>query len=131
MLLNFKYENFGLSSPRQRYVLINNSRLMELLNVGLIDELKDTHKRWVDETLRIDKHVRESKWSQSVAVGSKEFVEMTKNKLSSRVKGRSIIRSDEDYCIREQQTPYITDFANENAVLIDDNTYLWNFFDVN
>ena len=74
---------------------------------------------------------RESKWSQSVAVGSKEFVEMTKNKLSSRVKGRSIIRSDEDYCIREQQTPYITDFANENAVLIDDNTYLWNFFDVN
>ena len=51
---------------------------MELLDVGLIDELKYTHKRWVDETLRIDRHVRESKWSQSVAVGSKEFVEMTK-----------------------------------------------------
>jgi len=119
-----------IQNPRQRYVLINNSRLMELLNVGLIDELKDTHKRWVDETLRIDKHVRESKWSQSVAVGSKEFVEMTKNKLGSRVKGRSIIRSDEDYCIREQQTSYITDFANENAVPSDDNTYLWNFGDI-
>ena len=69
--------------------------------------------------------------TQSVAVGSKEFVKTTKNKLSSRVKGRSIIRSDEDYCIREQQASYITDFANENAVLNDDNTYLWNVLDVN
>ena len=103
---------------------------MELLNVGLIDELKDTHKCWVEETLRIDRHVRESKWTQSVAVGSKEFVEITKNKLSSRVKGRHIIRSDEDYCIREQQAFYITDFVNKNAVLSDDNTYLWNFFGV-
>jgi len=104
---------------------------MELLNVGSIDELKDTHKRWVEETLRIDRHVRESKWTQSIAVGSKEFVEMTKNKLSSRVKGRSIIRSDEDYHLREQQTSYVADFAHENAVLSDDNTYLWNVFSVN
>ncbi|MBW2011329.1 MAG: hypothetical protein JRI32_06735 [Deltaproteobacteria bacterium] len=56
---------------------------------------------------------------------------MTKNKLASRVKGRSIIRSDEDYHLREQQASYLADFAHENAVLRDDNTYLWNVFDVN
>jgi len=124
-----------IQNPRQRYAqryaLINNSRLMELLNVGLIDELKDTHKCWVEETLRIDIHVRESKWTQSVAVGSKEFVEMTKNKLGSRVKGRSILRSDEDYHLREQQTSYIADFAHKNADLSDYKTYFWNVFDVN
>jgi len=46
-----------IQNPRQRYALINNSRLMQLLNIRSIDELKDTHKRWVEETLRIDRHV--------------------------------------------------------------------------
>jgi len=45
----------------------------------------------------------ESKWVQSVAVGSEEFVEMTKEKLSFQVRGRSVSRSGDDYQLREQQ----------------------------
>ena len=96
-----------------------------------MDDLKDTHNRWVEETLRIDRHVRETKWTQSVAVGSKEFVEMTKNKLGYRVKGRRIVKSDEDYQLREQQSSYIANSAQKKLALSDDNTYFWNVFDVN
>jgi putative transposase len=80
--------------------------------------------------LRSDRHVRESKWVQSVAVGSEEFVEMTKEKLGFQVKGRSVSQSGDNYQLREQQTAYSPLFAPENSSLSDDNTYFWNESDV-
>ena len=56
---------------------------------------------------------------------------LTSDDIEKTLDWHNQIRSDEDYCIREQQASYITDFANENAVLSDDNTYLWNVLDVN
>jgi hypothetical protein len=103
---------------------------MDLLNIQTIEELKKSHTGWIEEALSSNGHVRESKWVQSVAVGSKKFVEMTKKKLGFRVKGRSVSRSDEDYQLREQQVAYNAHFAPENAPLSDDNTYYWNISDV-
>ena len=76
--------------------------------------------------LRNGRNVRESKWVQSVAVGSKEFVEMTKEKLGHQVKGRSVSRSGEVYQLREQQVAYSAHLAPENVPLSDDNAYYWN-----
>jgi len=42
----------------------------------------------VEEILKTKNYVRESKWSQSIAVGSKSFVEGIKKKLGIRAKGR-------------------------------------------
>lgn len=75
--------------------------------------------------------LRETKWTQSVAVGSKELVEMTKDKLSYRVKGRRVVKSDEDYQLREQQASYIANSDHKNVALSDDKTYFRNVFDVN
>jgi hypothetical protein len=36
---------------------------------------------WVEEILKTKNYVRESQWSQSIAVGSKSFVEGIKEKL--------------------------------------------------
>ena len=91
-----------IQNPRRRYALINYKRLMELLNIQKGEELKKSHNDWIEEALRSGRHVRESKWVQSVAVGSEEFVEMTKERLSFKVKGRRVSRSDEDYQLREQ-----------------------------
>jgi putative transposase len=99
---------------------------MQLMNFQTVEELKKSHSGWVEEALRSDRHVRESKWVQSVAVGSEEFVEMTKEKLGIQVKGRSVSRSGDDYQLREQQAAYSAHFAPENAPLSDDNTCYWN-----
>jgi putative transposase len=40
--------------------------------------------KWVEEILKTKNYVRESKWSQSIAVGSKSFVEGIKEKLGIR-----------------------------------------------
>ncbi len=93
--------------------------------------MKDTYNRWIEETLRIDRHVRDTKWTQSVAVGGKEFVEMTKDRLGYRAEGRKVVKSDEDYQLREQQASYMANSGHKKVTLSDDNTYLWNVFNVN
>jgi hypothetical protein len=39
------------------------------------DELKQSHQQWVEEVLKQSKIVRETKWTQSIAVGDKSFME--------------------------------------------------------
>ena len=49
------------------------------LHISTVDELRNSHKKWVEEILKTKNYVRESKWSQSIAVGSKSFVEGIKD----------------------------------------------------
>jgi hypothetical protein len=91
-----------------------------------IEDFKVTYNKWIEETLRIDRHVRDSKWTQSVAAGGKGFVEMTKDRLGYRAEGRKVVKSREDYQLREQQTSYKANSGHKKVTLSDDNTYLWN-----
>ena len=102
-----------------------------MLNSKSIENLKDTHNRWIEETLRINRHARDTKWTQSVAIGSKEFVETTKDKLGYRAEGRKIVKSDEDHQFREQQASYMANSGPKKVVLSNKNTYLWDVFNVN
>jgi REP-associated tyrosine transposase len=68
-------------------------------------------------------YVRESKWSQSIAVGSKSFVEGIKEKLGIRAKGRKVEESGGLYHLREAQLPYDSDFTSGNSDLRAKNTY--------
>jgi putative transposase len=76
-----------IQKPRERYALIDYKRLMELLHFSTIDDLSNSHKKWVEEILKAKNYVRESKWSQSIAVGSKSFIEDIKAKLGISGKG--------------------------------------------
>ncbi len=115
-----------IQNPRQRYALINYKRLMQLLNIQTVDDLKKAHCGWIKEALRKQGQVRESKWTQSVAVGGKEFVEQVKRQLGFRVKGRGISRKGENYQLRERQSAYNAHFAHENVPLSENNAYFWS-----
>ncbi len=52
-------------------------------------------------------HLRESKWTESIAVGSKFFVEDTKERLGIRGKGRNVIGNNGVYELREPRSPYL------------------------
>jgi len=87
---------------------------------------KATSLVYPTEILKAKNYVRESKWSQSIAVGSKSFVEVIKEKLGIRAKGRKVGRSGELYHLREAQVPYDSDFTPENSDLKAINTYIWS-----
>lgn len=115
-----------IQKPRQRYALIDYRRLMDLLHISTVDELRHCHKKWVEEILKTQNNMRESKWSQSIAVGSKDFVESIKEKLGIRAKGRKVGYSGGSYHLRETQAAYNSNFSPQNSILSSKNTYFWN-----
>lgn len=117
-----------IQMPRQRYTLIDFNGLMGLLGIGSMDDLKKTHRNWVEESLQSRNQVREGKWTESIAVGSKKFAEETRENLGIRAAGRSVKGSNGAYELRELRPPYNVDFTPENDVLRAENTYYWNVY---
>jgi REP-associated tyrosine transposase len=63
-------------------MIINYNRLSKLLGLNSVTDLKEAHAKWVEEALKLDRHSRrDSKWSQSVAIGSENYIERIKKEL--------------------------------------------------
>ena len=101
--------------------IIDFNRLMDLLGFENYDDLKEAHCKWVDSAMQTDNSGKENKWTQSIAVGSKSFVEKMKEALGFRATGRKIICADDTFELREVLTPY----GKENN-LASGNKFLWN-----
>ena len=110
-----------LQNPRKRKGIIDFDRLIGLLGFENYDDLKEAHRKWVDSEIQTNKSEKEIRWTQSIAVGSKTFIETMKEGLGYRAKGRKIIPDDDAFELREVIGPY------GNATDQDlGNTYLWN-----
>jgi putative transposase len=64
---------------------------------------------------------KDDKWTRSIAVGSKPFIETIKNTLGFRVKGRKIVCAGDTFALREEQAS----FGDTNNADVG-NTFLWN-----
>lgn len=95
-----------IQKPKQRYGLIDFKTLIRLLPIESQDELQETHRKWIEQELETSQLVRQSKWTQSIAVGDKSFVAQIKKQLGIRSKGRKIIEEGDDYQLRDGQTGY-------------------------
>jgi REP element-mobilizing transposase RayT len=107
---------------------VSLSSLMRRLLTGYAVSFNRRHKRHgqlFQNRYKSINYVRESKWSQSIAVGSKSFIEDIKAKLGIRAKGRQVGESGGSYHLRETQIPYNSDFAPENSDLRAENAYFW------
>ncbi len=93
---------------------------MDLLGLENYDDLKDAHAKWVDSTIQTNQSDKEKKWTQSLAVGSKTYIEEMKGALGFRVTGRKIICADDTFELRETITPYGIDKDLDSG-----NTFLW------
>ncbi len=58
---------------------------------------------------------RQGEWSDSIAVGSKAFIEKVKSLLGFKAKGRDIVKGDEGYHLREEAAPYMRLFEAEKG----------------
>ena len=77
-----------IQNPRKRYALINYNKLTELLHSRSIEDFKDTYNKWIDETLRIDRRVRDSKWTQRYCKVSNLKVQRDYHKAIGKVMQR-------------------------------------------
>ncbi|MFH1933211.1 MAG: hypothetical protein ABIN18_16680 [Pseudomonadota bacterium] len=64
--------------------------------------------------------------TESIAVGSKQFIEVTLKMLGVKAKGRKIVGGKKSYELREPAIPYRANFTPENGLLRLKNTYFWD-----
>ncbi|MDD2389994.1 MAG: transposase [Desulfobacterales bacterium] len=95
-----------IQNPRKRKGIIDFDRLMNLLAFENHDDLKAAHCNWVESALQADNKGKENKWTQSIAVGSKTFINSIKQTLGFRAKGRNIVCADDTFELREALAPY-------------------------
>jgi hypothetical protein len=103
-----------IQSPRRKCALIAYSRLSELAGFASYDDFRDFHRQWVSDMLTDGVNLRDSKWTQSIAVGSEGFVARTKQELGIRVKGRRVVKSGSAYQLREPEISYMANFGPKN-----------------
>ena len=114
-----------IQKPRNRYALVDYEELKGLLGFDNMEDLINAHRVWIEASLKEMKHGRESKWTETIAVGSRSFVEQTKQRLGTRAIGRKVLDTGASYELREPESPYNSDFGPESANLRLKNTYFW------
>jgi len=117
-----------IQNPRRKNKIIAYELLQQLLGFDSYDQLKAAHKVWVTQALKAGTGVRESQWSDSIAVGSKEFVDETKARLGIRAAGRKIHETGEQFELKEAALSFNANFGSKNTIIDAKNTYFWNVY---
>jgi len=115
-----------IQEPRRKNILIDYERLQKLIGAGSYDQLRSSHKGWVEEYLGDEAKKRQDEWTGSIAVGSRSFIENVKALLGFRAKGREVMEGDKAYKLREESAHYKALFVAEKDDIGLENTYLWD-----
>jgi REP element-mobilizing transposase RayT len=115
-----------IQEPPDRYRLIDLATLSALCGFSTVADLQAGHHQWVDAGLRMGAMARDDRWSESVAVGSEQFVEQIKTELGSAVGRRQIAAENKTYTLREASPPYNNLFGGNNGAIRQNNAYVWD-----
>ena len=115
-----------IQDPPDRYGLIDLNGLMELCGLISKDQLRNEYKQWVEDSINIDGYNRESCWTESIAVGNRQFVEDTKDKLGLKVQGRKVVERNDKFVLKEPYVPYNAHLDTEKDLLRSENMYYWD-----
>ena len=116
-----------IQKPRRKNVLIAYQKLAKLAGAENYSEFQKVHKNIVEEALTQRAHARQPLWTESIAAGSKGFVEEIQDKLRMRSQQREIFAC-EDGCfeLRETVASYNANFGIKNDDIASDNSYSWH-----
>jgi putative transposase len=96
------------------------------MGAGTYDQLRSSHRRWIDEYLGDGVKSRQEGWTDSIAVGSKSFVEEVKTQLGFKAKGMDVVEGSKGYYLREEAASYTVLFRSEKNDIGPENTYFWD-----
>ena len=115
-----------IQEPRRKNVLIDYEKLRGLFGARSHEQLRESHRGWVEEYLGDGARIREDQWTGSIAVGGRSFVEAVKSLLGFRAKGREALEVGErGYQLREGAAHYNARFEAEKSDIALENTYFW------
>jgi putative transposase len=106
-----------IQSPPVRYAVLDRTRTLNLCGFQDLDQFRDARREWVEELLQSDQQVRNVDWSESLAIGSTDFVEAIKIKLDVRGANREVIKTDMGSIIKEPSVRYTAIFGSKKGCL--------------
>ncbi len=115
-----------IQNPKQRYSIVNRCELAELLGIKDGVQMMEVYRQWVEALLKNGSNKRNAQWTESIAVGDKQFVLETKARLGAKAVGRKISGINGNYELREPRVSYRPLFTLEKCELSSDNSYFWD-----
>ena len=113
-----------IQNPPLRYSLIDRERLIECCDLENDEQLRKEHWQWVEESIHNHNgNAREPEWTESIAVGSKTFVDGIKEKLQPKLSGRTVSGNGDHYELKEQSARYIANFGPKKGLLSPKNAF--------
>ena len=103
--------------PPKRYQIIDRNRTAELLNLNSVEELAEQQRNWVETAMEGDGSVRDSNWSESIAVGDLTFVKDVVDRLGVKAMYRDIVEENGVTVLREPKIPYSVSFNPKTGPL--------------
>ena len=103
-----------IQSPRRKNTIIAYERLRQLAGLNDYNTFAAAHRKWVDAAVEKIDAKRESRRTESVAVGRSSFIDRIKTAMGVMAKGRLPYANDDSVELRETQAPYIAIFGPKN-----------------
>jgi REP element-mobilizing transposase RayT len=114
-----------IQEPRRKKILIDYEKVQRYVGTASYEQLKKSHRGWVEEYLGKGEKSRQEEWTSSIAVGSMSFVENVQTLLGYRAKGREVRVGNEGYQLREGSAPYEGIFGAKKDDIGLGNAYFW------
>lgn len=111
-----------IQNPPSRYALIDRKQLIECCGMGSDEQLCKEHREWVEEAIAKKEFSRKPELSESIAVGSKAFVENVGKKLKPGLFQKTIEEIGSHYALREPEAVYNAGFGGKNGLLNPENS---------
>jgi putative transposase len=103
-----------IQTPRRKNIIIAHDRLRALAGFGDYASFVSAHRKWVHAALKEVDAKRESRWTQSVAVGGEFFIEYIKNTMGAMAKSRCVRPAKGAFELRESLSDYSSIFDLKN-----------------
>jgi putative transposase len=96
-----------IQSLPERYRRIDVAALTELLGFVDAESLRKGLRGWVDEELATDALMRDPTWTQSIAVGQRQYLDAIRCELKISHPGRVIEGEGDHLFLREESAAYM------------------------
>jgi putative transposase len=94
-----------ISGRRERYRLIHQVMLASCVGMDF-HTFGQKYEGLIAAYLKQERYEREGKWTESLAVGSRDFISQIKLELGTRARGWLISEKGDAHTLREHESPY-------------------------
>jgi putative transposase len=110
--------------PVSRYRVIDNDKVVSYFCFQKQENFLAEYRKLVDSAA-MKSQIRDSRWSEAIAIGNRAFLEEIRNNLGIKAKDRTIEEDSGVSCLKESPIPYEGVFGAENSALRGKNGYYW------